>query len=611
MKIKQAAIGLYLLLSAAGASASMWEVGRLDYSSGSSEIAAFINLSKEVQLQNILCTRLQAHSNRFSLLLPKSTDKLSIIELEIESDGKKTSVYGEISGNSLELQVDNDIIISLSHTPNLTLIFKPSDAAVLGIDPVLNVPMQGASFANTNMASECTVQCQTNSFSCQKPLVSAILWPVDGFRSDIKDVDRLCTKGVGEKYFDLNDRCKRALDLFYEKNGRGPLSFIHALFFNENSHFKKYAILWNEAIENATSLPRLNERTFASDKEWYLILFSLLSDTKLRNYPKSYYEILELKEDPTTLIYDIDNRYEMEALKYTSVLMRRLSSVNSRKALQRALNVWNDFYRDFSAVIPAINRTKALRPVIYREMLLRIWNLAGHPKGLDIKEENIFRQGTNGQPITTELLEKSCSIFDGMQGDQFYYGSADCVEKTQVQMRNQGLINDDYNGMQDAWDNYRSTMDKSVFSSDDEMAGDNPRANLALVMLSLFKRYGFGDYFLVRECISSQDEDICYLEMQRAVQSYNQELQNKVKAISAVSQQDAKELNRLNDMFQDYQAKLEKYVDNLAARGKIARWRVNLALAVSLIAQTNHMANAPYYKEQLNDGDELISADDF
>lgn len=607
-----AAAGLCLALSAAGSAASsMWEIGRLDYAAGGSEIAAFVNIGSDVQLQNILCTRRQTHASRFSLLLPRSSERHSIIELEIDADGRRTTAYGEISGNTLELQVDSDIIISLTHSPNLVLAFRPEDAAALGVEQVLEVPMQGAAFANTHIASECTVQCQNHRFSCLRPLVSAILWPVGGFERETADLDELCTTGSPRPEFRLTQRCRTALDEFYERHGRGPLTFMHELFFPEDAAFRRYVAAWNALVSQLGLSEDASVAALADEREWYMILFSLLSDAPLQNYPSSYHRIRGINEDPTTLIYDIDNRYEMETLKYVAVLLRRPGMQAAQPVLLRALNAWNEFYREFSAAIPSINHVRALRPVMYRQMLMRIWELAGRPHGLELREENQFVQGTNGRPVTDEPLEQACSIFDGMRGDQFYFGSADCVQITQQQLRNQGFVDEGLRAVQQRWDEYEASLSQSVFAPGEEAEGSHPQANLTLVLLTLFKRYGFGDYFLVRECISSQDEDICYLERQRAAHSYLQELNNRTQAIAAVSQQDAQELARLSDLFEAYQEQLDRYLDSLAERRKIEHWKISLALAVSLIAQTGSIMNAPYYREQLNSGDELIGEDDF
>ena len=606
------AAGLCLIFWVSGpAASSMWEIGRLDYAAGGSEFAAFVNVGSDMQLQNILCTRRQTHASRFSLLLPRSSERHSIIELEIDADGRRTTAYGEISGNTLELQVDSDIIISLTHSPNLVLTFRPEDAASLGVEQVLDVPMQGAAFANTRIASECIVQCQNHGFSCLRPLVSAILWPVDGFKHDIDGLDELCTEGSALPEFSFTQRCRAALDGFYERHGRGPLSFMHELFIPGDTAFSRYVAAWNELVAQLSPPDGASAPALADEREWYMILFSLLSDTPLQNYPNSYHRIRGINEDPTTLIYDIDNRYEMETLKYVAVLLRQPHMQTAQTSLLRALNAWNEFYREFTAAIPSINHMKALRPVVYRQMLMRIWELAGRPRGLELREENQFVQGTNGRPVTDEPLEEACSIFDGMRGDQFYFGSADCVQITRLQLRNQGFADEGLRAVQQRWDDYVTSLSQSVFAPGQDQDGSHPQANLTLVLLTLFKRYGFGDYFLVRECISSQDEDICYLEKQRAARSYLQELNNRTQAIAAVSQQDARELARLSELFEAYQEQLDRYLDSLAERRKIEHWKISLALAVSLIAQTGSLMNAPYYREQLNSGDELIGEDDF
>lgn len=592
----------------------MWEVGRLDYPSGAAEMASFVNIDNNLQLQNILCTKKEASPNRFSLLIPYVTDKLSVLEVEIETDGEKVPVYAEVNGNTIEFHVDNNIITSLASTPDFKIHFLPDDAEILGLDQEINVPIQGSNFANQQIASECTILCLNNGFSCNRPLVSSFLWPIGGFQYKTEaEVEKLCTKDFyGRKEFNLTEGCKILLDRFYQADGLGPLSFLHDLFFAKENQYLKYKNLWNEVIAYSASSPTLDENVFVNERDWYMILFSLISKDKIIDYTKSYNQVLKAKDDPTTLLYDIDNRYEMEALKYTAVLMRRIkSSVMAQNNLQEALNAWNDFYRDFCASLPSINRAQALRPLVYREMLMRLWHLAGRPHGIEIKDENLFVQGKGGKTTTADLLEKSCTVFDGINQEQFFFNSDTCERLTRSVLRERGLLTDEFELVHQKFQDFVDAWQGTVFDDKNfNLIREQLYSNFNLVLISLNKIYGFGDYFLMRECISSRDDDICQLERNRAKNAYTQEFNNRVRKISAVNIKDANELNNLHNKFLDYAEALDHYVNSLVQENKIETWQALFALSMNTILQTNTLITMPYYNEVIDDLDFLVEGDD-
>ncbi len=150
---------------------------------------------------------------------------------------------------------------------------------------------------------------------------------------------------------------------------------------------------------------------------------------------------------------------------------------------------------------------------------------------------------------------------------------------------------------------------KSIFYSEsaDDAAGEHLLTGLSLPMLSAYKIYGFGDYFLLRDCISSRDQDICSFEERSLYNTYQLELNNRLAAIDAVSKDDALALKALNDKWQIYYEELDKYLKSLVAVHKIPAWRAYMVKGVAAIMQTNAVLNAPYYKEELPD----ISLDSF
>ncbi len=601
----------FLGISPSCFSSNIWEAGELTYPNNETEISAFINTSGNTQLQAVLCAKDSTNAYRFTLLLPNKLDSDSVIKVTIKTDELEVEAYAEVSGNSLDIQIDENLMLSIPDSSKLTLSFDKEDAAYLGIPSSIDVNMHGADMTIRNVASECTALCLDNGFKCNYPLLSSLLWPRDKYRDvSVDDVDDLCSSMIVPGYYKFTPTksCKLALDRFYKKEGEGPLSYVHKLFKDKNSAFQQYVKSWNEAVAlcpySALDLP-----VTASDKEWYLILYSLIGKNPVREFPSSYYAVKKYTADPTTLIYDIDNRYEMELLKYSSVLFRRVKgSVSAVNAVEKALKVWSDFYRQLGSALPSIQQAQAIRPVVYREMMLRVWNLAGKPMGLKILPKNLFKQGTNGRPVTKEPLERQCSFFEGSGGDQFYFASEECIKGFNDYMRTSPLNSKLYKDVVKSWNEFSSNWAASQFYTDgiDDAVGEHPQANLALTIMSLFKLYGFGDYFLVRECISSRDADICEYELHKAYSTYSKEYNYRLDSISNVSEKDGKKLNELNELWLNYYHNLELYMKDLVHRNIVPMWRAEFAMAMACIIQTSAILNFPYDREELPD----LSKDD-
>lgn len=584
---------------------SLWEAGRLDYADGNAEVAAFVNGPQNTQLQVVLCSKNEAVKYRFSLLLPQFFEQGMMLEAEIDCDGRQSSAYVELSGNSLEFTVDDELYLSLKESPNLTITFEPADAAFLQLPPVIDLPLMGADQVIRRVASECTALTVHDGFLSRPGLLSAILWPRNGFNpDDIGDIDSLCTRAEPRGYFfDLNDACRLALDRFYQREGEGPLTFLYQLFHDPDGPYQKYKTLWNDAL-HAMPAGALAERGEADGREWYLGLYTLAGSRNVLDLPQSYYALLKHPQDPTTLLYDIDNRYEMEQLKYVSVLLRRMQgSYQGLQRVEQALNAWSEFYRRLSYLQPYTLQALALRPMVYREMLMRIWRVAGRPRGIVLSPEHVFRQGSGGRTVTNDELERKCAYFEGMRGDEFFYGSNECVNAIRAEMHLLGMMSEHYSAVRDAWDDFAKAWRSSIFASDDasDAVGENLRSNLALTLLTTGRIYGFGDYFLLRECISSRDGDICAFEKERALSSLSHELNNKVNSIARVSRADAALLQELQGKWQRYQDALTLYTEDLAATGRIPYWRSSLVQAVSAVLQTDAVMSAPYYREELPD----------
>lgn len=585
---------------------AMWEAGDLTYPTGETEVSAFVNTPGDSQLQAVLCTKNSANEYRFTLLLPNKLASDAVIKVHVKTDELDSEEYAEVSGNSLDLQIDSNLLIALPDSTKLSLSFDKDDAKFLGIPEVVEVSMSGADMTLRNVASECTALCIGSGFKCNYPLLSSLLWPQDRYtKITIDDLDNLCTLMTHPGYYKFTNSkaCHLALDRFYKKDGIGPLSFIFKLFNDKTSSYQKYVKSWNEVV-NLTPSANLNLGVRADDADWYIVLYSLVGHNRIKELPSSYYNIKNLNGDPTTLVYDVDNRYEMELLKYSSVLHRRVrGNVNAVSSVEKALKQWSDFYRELCASLPNIQQAQAIRPIVYRQMLMRVWRLAGRPQGIRLLSENAFKQGSGGKTLTHEPLEAQCSFFEGTNGEQFYFASENCIKGIDDYMRTSPLNTNLYKKVLDKWDTFAKQWQDSKFFNDgiDDAVGEHPRGNLGVTVLSLFKIYGFGDYFLLRECISSRDNDICGYEVHKAYNTYTKEFNYRLDSITSVNEDDGAELNRLNNLWLDYYHALSRYLKDLISKGLIDTWRAEFVKGVAAVVQTNALLNFPYDKEQLPD----------
>lgn len=613
--MKRLLILVFLFINTNVLASSPWQAGRLDYQDGSAEISAFVNTEDTSQLQVVLCSKNQDLKYRFTLLLKQDILPYSIFEVNVNAGGTQSTAYAEVVGNSLEFQIDPNILISLTDSPSLSIEFKDDDAKALGLKNKIDINMAGADLTLKAVGSECTSLCVNDDFKCQESLVSAILWPRTGFLSeDPQSLKYLCTKNEGGlDNFDLSQGCVLALNRYYTKNGIGPLSFIYKLMHDENCSYQKYRLLWNEAVGEIASSP-LGSNIYVDDIDWYLLLYALINPQEMREIPKSFYEILEFNDDPTTLVYDIDNRYEMEALKYTAVLMRRYkTSISTTRKLNRAITEFNKFYRKFSNALPQIKEAQALKPLIYRQMLMRLWRSAGMPLGLQLSKESAFIQGSGGKLSTNDALEQKCAYFDGAGQDEFFMATNECYTGIRSSFRDNGFKIASFDNLKDKWLKFQDAWESSVFYNESNLDSvkNSLQSSFALTMLSALKIYGFGDYFLLRECISTRDSDICAFEKDRSYQSYTHEFKNRIASISAVSNTDGKALNSLNKLWNDYYLALRAYMDDLVKKDKIPLWHADFVLGIASIVQTDILLNAQYYKEELPDESLFFEADDF
>lgn len=616
----------------------MWEAGRLDYAYGGSEVAAFVNTKDQIQLQIVLCSKDQPYSFRMSLLLPHKHEASGIIPVRLNVDGQVTNVYAEISGNSLEFQVGTSFLITIPDSPNFEMEFSKDDASYLKIPQVLSFAMSNANLVLSEVAKSCVILHGKQNFKINEQLISGILWPRQGFNSltnssynnknkdslansKYRNIESLClrfnnnerryTKVVTGLVSSIHDQqsmpmfyptneCKAALDDIYEAQGKLSLSFLPELFKDPTGHYQRYMALWNNVLTDSARMDFKNLDSQLSDFDYYLTLFSLFSDSKITQYPQSYYDILKLKEDPSTFLYTMDNRYELETVKYASVLSRRLTGfLSPRQNASEAISAWHQFYQELSLLLPPISKAQAIRPVLYRQMLMRIWRLAGYPEPLHLRPKYAFVQGTNGKPTTSEPLEARCSIFEGSNGDQFFFASNDCVKSISNDLRNLGMINNDYYHVLDCWDAFAKAWTKSNFYHTDgqDAVGEHLRSSLALTLLSLYKNYGFGDYFLLNKCISSRDSDICSYEVNNYYESYFSDLRKTIAAIAQVSNRDARELKKLNDLWSAYYDSLKVYTKNLASKNRIALWRSEFVLGVAVTCQSEAILNSRYNRD--------------
>ena len=433
---------------------------------------------------------------------------------------------------------------------------------------------------------------------------------------EVVDIDRFClqwphgalpyqgtpsglisTIHQGQKlpHFVPTAKCKKALDLVYARTGADALSFLHQLFHQSNGFYQQYVQLWNGVVRDTAHWQQQQPEPEINDFDYYLALFSLFSDTPISQYPQSYYDILKLREDPSSFIYAIDNRYELETVKYYSVLSRRVHmSLSLNRNISKALSLWQQFYQDFSMSLPPIAKAQALRPLIYRQMLMRVWRLAGHPESLRLRPQYNFTQGTGGKPRTNELLEARCSVFEGSNGDQFFFASSECVQSIASDIRRLGLLNEDLRHVLLNWDAFAKAWRQSDFFSqnDQDDMGEHLRSGLSLTLLSLYKTYGFGDYFLLRKCLSTRDSDICAYDAYKNQNLYSRELRKNIADMSLVAGKEARALSDLSKLWERYYESLCTYTNNLAQSGKIPRWRASFVQAVATTSQSESVLQA-------------------
>lgn len=604
-------------VNAQGIGFDTWQAGRLDYAYGGAEVAAFVNTKEQVQLQIVLCSKEQPYAFRMSVLLPKKHNASGIIPVKLNVDGVVTHVYAEINDNALEFQVGTAFLITLPDSPNFELEFTKEDAAYLNIPPVLSFSMHKADVVLQEVAKSCVILQESQNFKSSLQLLSGILWPRQGFNnSEQTSLESLCLKFKHEDkehtkvvnglvtsihdvdampFFEPSKQCKLALDNILEQQGKLSLSFLPELFQDPTGAYQRYVMLWNNVLVDAARMDFKQVDRALDDFDYYLTLFSLFSNSPITQYPQSYYEILKLKEDPSTFLYIMDNRYELETIKYASVLLRRFTGFLSphQNAID-AISAWHQFYQKLSLILPPIGKAQAIRPVLYRQMLMRIWRLAGYPESLHLRPKYAFVQGTNGKPTTKEPLEVRCSVFEGVNGEQFFFASSDCVHSINNDLRNLGMLNQDYKRLQERWSAFVQAWHKSSFHhlEGQEALSEHLRSSLSLTLLSLYKSYGFGDYFLLSKCISSRDSDICAYEHNNYYESYHSDVRKTIGAIAKVSSKEARELSSLNELWTQYYEALKTYTKNLEQRNRIPQWRVEFALGVAVICQSEVILNS-------------------
>ena len=269
---------------------AMWEAGDLTYPTGETEVSAFVNTPGDSQLQAVLCTKNSANEYRFTLLLPNKLASDAVIKVHVKTDELDSEEYAEVSGNSLDLQIDSNLLIALPDSTKLSLSFDKDDAKFLGIPEVVEVSMSGADMTLRNVASECTALCIGSGFKCNYPLLSSLLWPQDRYtKITIDDLDNLCTSMTHPGYYKFTNSkaCHLALDRFYKKDGIGPLSFIFKLFNDKTSSYQKYVKSWNEVV-NLTPSANLNLGVRADDADWYIVLYSLVGHNRIKELPSRY-----------------------------------------------------------------------------------------------------------------------------------------------------------------------------------------------------------------------------------------------------------------------------------------------------------------------------------
>lgn len=755
-------------------SALGWAAGRLDYSYGASEVAAFVNTKDQVQLQIVLCALNEASPFRLSVLLPHPVYNSGIIPVKLHVDGTVTHVYAEVVGNALEFQIDSAFLLTLPDSPTFELEFSPEDAAFLKVPKLLSFPMERAHLVLSEVARSCKLLSEQQGFASAPELIAGILWPRHGFNSTTTlnqfvrqdperaqqlveseyehsladsayhhaltasekssardqvraafrqrithinglpvlspiDLERACirprgaqseqtsvalpapdaaqgmrgaavaaaasalasygaragarpgvrsaapkaqsegaraaggtvtdaaaqrhsfapshwskreaaeqqaraqaggvARGTEPMTFVLSEQCRLALDQVYARTGHEALSYLRELFLQPEGNYQRYAQRWISVMEDAVRLdfekPQIArarvERAaqLMQDYDYYLALYTLFSSglSYLTQYPQSYYDLTQWGKDPSTFLYAMDNRYELETVKYASVLVRRLTGfITPRRNVEEALSAWWSFYQELCVLLPPLARAQSIRPVVYRQMLMRLWQQAGYPEGLHLRPEYAYVQGRHGKIATGESLEAKCSMFEGSSNDQFFFASPECEAIISTDMRLLGYYNEDLRQVWRRWHEYLDAWQRSPFAhhQGSGSAGVNLESNLPLTLLSLYKSYGFGDYYLLRKCISSRDSDICAYETFKNKESYQSDLRKSIATLSKISRREAKSLSELDRLWQRYYESLCTFTDNLVARGMLSPWRAPFVQGVAVTAQAEAMINGLY-----------------
>ncbi len=420
---------------------------------------------------------------------------------------------------------------------------------------------------------------------------------------------------VTPRSFVLSEQCRLALDQVYARTGAEALSYLRELFYEPAGSYQRYATLWRTVMADAARMDFESPKEATErlervgktlpDYDYYLALYTLFSSghEQLVQYPQSYYDLMHLGSDPATFLYAMDNRYELETVKYASVLVRRLTGfITPRRNVEEALTAWWSFYQELCALLPPLVRAQSLRPVLYRQMLMRLWRQAGYPQALHLRPEYAFVQGRHGRIVTGESLEAKCSIFEGSNNDQFFFSSPECHDIVTTDMRLLGYYNEDLRAVWRNWSAYVNAWRKSPFADNtqSDSAVGNVEANLDLTLLSLYKTYGFGDYYLLRKCISSRDSDICAYETFKNKESYQSDLRKSIASIAKVSRREARSLSELHRLWQRYYDSLCTFTNNLVERGMLSPWRAPFVQGVAVTAQAEVMGNS-LYPAQSND----------
>lgn len=476
-------------------------------------------------------------------------------------------------------------------------VLAPIDLARLCLQPA-SAYTSAQGYESSPSALERLAQASKHSFAPS-------IW-VKRAQEDNSSSANATSDSTPEYSFVLSAQCRMALDWVYERSGHEALSFLRQLFTSPQSNYQHYAKMWRTVMQDAarmdfenpneTSARLEREIRLLQDYDYYLALYTLFSSgrTRLQEYPQSYYDIMRKGKDLAPFLYALDNRYELETVKYASVLVRRLTNfITPRRNVEEALTSWWSFYQELSAMLPPLARAQALRPVLYRQMLMRLWRQAGFPQILQLRPELAFVQGHDGKTVTGESLEAKCSIFEGTNGDQFFFASPECQEIVTTDMRLLGYNNEDLHVVWRNWHEYMRAWQSSPFAKNTKVdsAIGNLEANHTLTLLSLYKTYGFGDYYLLNKCISSRDSDICAYETYINKESYQSDLRRSIAAIAKVSPRDARTLSELDRLWQRYYESLCVFTNNLVSRGMLSSWRAPFVQGVAVAAQAEAMLN--------------------